>query len=88
LYVLIRRLAVCRVSRKLMGEIGVGDELKKPQLCEDQSRPACCYTIVSGPFRRYMDRQRMLTRAGIPIGPGVYLHFARYLPGCGRCLNR
>ncbi|CAL5865845.1 uncharacterized protein PFLUO_LOCUS51 [Penicillium psychrofluorescens] len=21
------------------------DELKVPQLCEDQSRPACCYTI-------------------------------------------
>lgn len=24
-----------------------GMQLKKPQLCEDKSRPACCYTIVS-----------------------------------------
>lgn len=25
----------------------LGDQLDQPQLCEDQSRPACCYTIVS-----------------------------------------
>lgn len=24
-----------------------GDNLKVPQMCEDQSRPACCYAIVS-----------------------------------------
>ncbi|KAJ9489560.1 hypothetical protein VN97_g3701 [Penicillium thymicola] len=23
----------------------LGDQLDQPQLCEDQSRPACCYTI-------------------------------------------
>lgn len=25
----------------------LGQQLTEPQLCEDQSRPACCYVVVS-----------------------------------------
>lgn len=27
--------------------VSTGVQLKVPQLCEDRSRPACCYPIVS-----------------------------------------
>jgi hypothetical protein len=61
--------------------MALGDQLTLPQLCEDQSRPACCYTIVSYILNKAYDL--FLTWYFLQSsGPQKDLYLPRYLHGC------
>lgn len=61
-----------------------GHLLTVPQLCEDRSRPACCYTIVSDACASLMETSHNKCRSA---GTQEDLHLARYLPECGGYLG-